>query len=105
MWACLRNRRLAGAKFRRQQPFGRYVADFYCHEKRLVIELDGSIHNGEAQREYDFARQEIIEQQGITVVRLKNDQVVRDLESVLAEIVKYLSTSSKPLSQQGEGLG
>ena len=80
LWACLRNRRLVDAKFRRQHPMGRYVADFYCHEAHLVIELDGSAHNEEAQREYDAARQEIIEQQGITVLRFENDQVMRNSE-------------------------
>ena len=68
---------------------GRYVADFYCPEAHLVIDLDGTAHNEEAQKEYDASRQ-----QGVTVLRLENDQEMRDSESVLAEVVKALSTSS-----------
>ena len=49
LWACLRDRRIAGAKFRRQHPLGRYIADFYCHEANLVIELEGS-HNKEGRK-------------------------------------------------------
>ena len=61
LWEHLRNRKLGGAKFRRQQPLGRYVADFYCHGHRLVIELQGGIHDLAEQREYDALRQEVIE--------------------------------------------
>ena len=104
LWACLRNRRLAGAKFRRQHTLGRYIADFYCHEARLVIELQGSIHDKDDQREYDAARQEMIEQQGIIVLHFKNEEVMRDLEGVLAEIEKTLTPSSQPLSRRERGL-
>src|SRR5487761_1876979 len=54
LWACLRGRRLAGAKFRRQRPLGRYIADFCCEEAKLVVELDGGVHA--SQDEYDSLR-------------------------------------------------
>ncbi|MCH8831601.1 MAG: DUF559 domain-containing protein [Chloroflexi bacterium] len=61
LWAVLRNRKLEGAKFRRQHPLGRYIADFYCHEALLVVELDGSVHDDAPQAEYDAVRQKEIE--------------------------------------------
>ena len=55
LWGCLQNRGIRGAKFRRQYPIGRYVADFYCHEAHLAIELQGGIHEKEDQEEYDLS--------------------------------------------------
>ena len=51
LWGCLRNRGIMGAKFRRQYPIGRYIADFYCHEAHLAIELQGGIHEKKDQKE------------------------------------------------------
>lgn len=105
LWDCLRNRRLAGAKFRRQRPLGRYIADFYCHEARLVIELEGIGHDEEEQRENDTVRQETIEQQGIVVLSFTNEEVIRDLDAVLIKIMEALTSSTKPLSPRERGQG
>ena len=80
LWQCLRNRKLAGYKFYRQHPIkvvhdGKtryFIADFYCHEKNLVIEVDGKIHDN--QKEYDEYRTFLINQLGIRVFRLKNEE-------------------------------
>jgi very-short-patch-repair endonuclease len=80
-----------GAKFRRQHPIGRYIADFYCQEARLVVELDGGVHSTECQQEYDDARQSAIEATGITVLRINNQEVEDDLEKVLEKISARLS--------------
>lgn len=90
LWSRLRNRRLMGAKFRRQHPLGRYIADFYCEEANLVIELDGGIHSQADQKEYDDVRQLAIESNGITVLWFKNQEVERDLEGLLAKIARGL---------------
>src|SRR5678815_4949580 len=66
-WKLLRNRRLAGLKFRRQHPIGPYIADFYCHEHRLVLEIDGSIHGTPEQIRHDRVRTAYIEAQGVSV--------------------------------------
>jgi very-short-patch-repair endonuclease len=87
LWASLRNRRLSGAKFRRQQPIGRYIADFYCHEARLVVELQGGIHNRANQRDYDNVRKTVIEQLGIKILSFNNNEVTQDLERILTEII------------------
>ena len=104
-WGRLRNRRLAGANFRRQHPLGRYIADFYCHEANLAIELEGDLHDREGQREYDEIRRETIEQQGIVVLRIKNDEVNQDLDSVLIRIMEALTSLTKPLSLRERGQG
>lgn len=99
LWECLRDRRLTGFKFRRQHPIGRYVADFYCHEARLIIEVDGEIHVQSEQREYDRVRQAELEAQGLKVLRFKNDRVLFETEQVLKEIANNLP------SPAGRGAG
>jgi len=85
LWNCLRSGRLSGLKFRRQHPVGPFVADFYCHEADLVIELDGESHNGRAAA--DAHRTEYLEKQGFRVLRIGNDDLLSDLEAVLRGIL------------------
>ena len=107
LWMLLRNRRIAGAKFRRQHPAGRYILDFYCEEKKLGIELDGGQH-GEAVK-YDQQRDDWLHAQGIQVLRFWNNQMLAETEAVMEAI--YLALNQKnsnqgtPLPQAGEGLG
>ena len=56
LWEYLRNRNLDGMKFRRQHPIDKFIADFYCHEKKLVVELDGAVHDDKMNAQYDEAR-------------------------------------------------
>ena len=92
LWPCLRNRRTTGAKFRRQHPLGRYIADFYCQDARLVIELEGGVHDTAVQAEYDAIRQEELEQRGVKVLRIRNAEVINDLPATLQRIVEVLKT-------------
>lgn len=94
MWECLRGRRLNGFKFRRQHPIGRYVADFYCHEAQLIIEVDGETHDQSEQRDYDRVRQAELEAQALKVVRFKNERVIYETKQVLEEIINYLPSPS-----------
>ena len=91
LWAALRNRKLDGAKFRRQHPLGRFIADFYCHEALLVIELDGGVHDDASQVEYDLVRQKEIEERGLTVLRIKNGEVNDNLSATLNKIADVLN--------------
>ena len=91
LWACLRNRRLGNAKFRRQHPLGRYIPDFYCHEAGLAVELEGDVHDEGDQREYDAVRRETINQMRVRLLVFRNDEVAQDLERVLARILKALT--------------
>ncbi|MCB0755690.1 MAG: endonuclease domain-containing protein [Flavobacteriales bacterium] len=93
MWKNLRNRRISGKKFSRQFPIVYssinglhyfFVADFYCHEKKLVIEVDGIVHD--FQEDYDRGRTYIINEMGIRVLRFSNQEVSENMSSVLKEI-------------------
>ena len=86
LWQCLRGRQLFGFKFRRQQPLGRYIADFFCAEVKLVVELDGESH-GERQA-YDERRTKRLMQGSLNVIRFENDDVFHFLDTVLEEILK-----------------
>ena len=96
MWEIVRNRRLNGKKINRQFPIfydfngieSFYIADFYCHEKKLVIEIDGGYH--EEQKEYDAKRTEIINLLGIKVIRFKNEEVEEDLINTIKRIKENL---------------
>src|ERR1700745_2679562 len=69
-WELLRNRRMLGLKFRRQHVIAGFVADFYCAERRLVLELDGPSHSAGMRSEYDAARTALLESRGLRVVRI-----------------------------------
>jgi len=81
-----------GFKFRRQHPLGIYIADFYCHKAKLVIELDGNVHDDADVKNNDEIRQRSIEEGGIRVVRFKNERVYKEIETVLQEIKSHLIT-------------
>jgi very-short-patch-repair endonuclease len=88
----LRNRKCCGLKFRRQHPFSKFVLDFYCHEKKLAIEVDGTVHNIIDVKERDKNRTYEIEQAGLTVIRIRNEDILKDLKLVLERIVKAAET-------------
>ncbi len=107
LWMLLRNRRMAGAKFRRQCPVGRYILDYYCVEKKLAIELDGGQHADAIS--YDKKRDEWLLSQGIRVLRFWNNQMLAETEAVMEVIYQVVteikSDQEAPLPQAGEGLG
>ncbi|WP_137887278.1 endonuclease domain-containing protein [Pseudomonas sp. 2FE] len=94
LWQQLRNRQLAGMKFRRQFPLPPYVLDFYCAEFHLAIELDGGQHFGEAQQLYDQKRSAYARAQGLTTLRFSNLDILNNLESVLSTILMQAQSSS-----------
>jgi very-short-patch-repair endonuclease len=100
LWERLRDRRLAGIKFRRQHPIGACIVDFYCPAARLVIEIDGGIHLG--QVEADANRSWELEAQGYRVIRFTKEQVEADLEKVLS-IIQEACQSEPPRPPAGEG--
>jgi len=83
IWQCIRNRNILGFKFRRQHPLDKYIADFYCHEAKLIIEIDGGIHNQVDNKEYDKNRSLELHELGINVIRFTNEEVNENLEKVL----------------------
>ena len=92
LWQALRGKKLDGIKFRRQQPVGVYIADFYSSTYRLVIEVDGGIHD--FQQEADAERDEVMKTLGLNVLRLPAELVEKNLASALEKIreeIKELS--------------
>jgi very-short-patch-repair endonuclease len=85
LWQALRNRQLRGLRFRCQQAVETFIVNFYCPEHRLVIKVDGEIHD--TQQDYDAARTEKLSQQGYRVIRFSNQQVLTDLNGVLETIL------------------
>lgn len=94
LWDALR-RNQSGRKFHRQRPVGRYIADFYCPQARLVIELDGPIHDTPDRREYDAIRDQTLSARGLRVLRLTNAQIESDLDGCLAHIDEVLSARDR----------
>ena len=88
LWHHLRAGRLNGYKFRRQQPMGNYIVDFVCVTPKLIIEADGGQHAEQA--EYDQARSLYLNGLGFTVLRFWNDEILRQTDEVLAEILRVL---------------
>jgi very-short-patch-repair endonuclease len=91
LWERIRNKKLDGLKFRRQHPLLNYIADFYCHEKKLVLEVDGSIHTKEANTESDKGRTYALGESGIAVIRFWNSEIVYSIEDVLLRIKEAVS--------------
>ena len=90
LWRLLRDRRLIKAKFRRQHVIGGYILDFFCSEADLAVEVDGGQHGMPEQAEYDRRRDEFLKERGVTVLRFWCNDVLKNTNGVLEEIVKYL---------------
>ena len=96
-WHLVRNRKFNNLKFRRQHQIGNYIADFYCHELRLVVEFDGEIHNTPEQQKHDSKRDKFLISSGFQVLRFKNQDLLNSPESVFAAIEKAISDNKKML--------
>jgi len=90
LWQHLRSNKIAGVKFRRQHPIKYYIADFYCHAARLVIEADGPIHDRIDRREHDQQRSGVIEDFGIMILRFNNEEIKYHLKYHLKEVLKKI---------------
>jgi len=88
-------------KFRRQQPFDNFIADFVCFERRLIVEIDGGHHSEQPVR--DAKRDEYLKRQGFTVLRLWNSEVLREIEAVKEKIISALETAPPPVSSPARG--
>jgi len=86
LWSHLRNKKLDGFKFRRQHPIWIFIADFYCHEVKLVVELDGGIHQQKEIKEHDINRTAELKRFEIKVIRFTNEEVLENTEKILNQI-------------------
>ena len=103
LWGYLKNRQAAGLKFRRQHPQDKFIADFYCHERKLIVEPDGTVHDTKERKEADKGRTYGLNWIGIKVIRFSNEEVLADINNVLIKLIE-VATSNNP-SPSGEGLG
>jgi very-short-patch-repair endonuclease len=97
LWEKLKDRNVFKARFRRQHPIGIFIVDFYCHEYKLAIEIDGEIHLKKEVSEYDDGRSYGIEKFGIKILRFTNNEVFTDLEKIIGEILKSIEVFEPPL--------
>ncbi len=98
VWSHLRNRRYKNLRFRRQHVIEGFVVDFYCHELKLVIEIDGKVHE---KQDYDELRGLLIEEKGFIVIRISHEDINRDINNLLNKINKM----APPPLPLGEGAG
>jgi len=108
LWHSIKNKRLHGLKFRRQHPVLRFIADFYCHEARLVVEVDGGVHDEIENSEHDEGRTYELNNFGIDIIRFNNDEIIYNLNVVLDKIyleaMNRISSTSPPTpSPEREG--
>ena len=92
LWNELKNRKFMGLKFRRQHPIHQFIGDFYCHEKKLIIEVDGGIHDQVETNEHDLDRTAELDRLGIRLIRFRNEQVFNHIDLVLNEIRQFIET-------------
>jgi len=101
LWDLLKNRSVFKVRFRRQHPIGIFIVDFYCHEYKLAIEIDGEIHLKNEVIEYDEGRSHDIEKYGIKILRFTNNEVFTDPKKIINEILKTMKVLEPPLGGRG----
>lgn len=95
LWKHIKNKQLAGRKFRRQHSINNYIVDFYCSEEKLIIELDGDTHGDYIQIQRDEIRDHILEESGFKILRFENRFVFQDIEWVKKEIISSFKEPGK----------
>jgi type I site-specific restriction-modification system R (restriction) subunit len=99
MWGLLRHQQFMGLKFRRQHQIGDYIVDFYCHDAKLVVELDGGVHDSAERSKIDSRRDAYLQGLGLSVLRIRNEHLLNDPASVLTDIADHVPSPSG----RGEG--
>lgn len=94
LWQRLSNNKLNGFRFKRQHPIGDYIADFYCHKAKLVIEIDGAYHNSPEQKIYDEDRRRIFEELGLVVIRFTDEEIFQEKDRIIQVIESMISSIS-----------
>ena len=94
LWLELSDKRIKGFRFRCQHPISEFIVDFYCHRAKLVIEIDGNIHNDSEQADYDSGRTYELEKFGLCIIRFTNQQVQNNMNEVIQIIESYLNAKS-----------
>ena len=95
LWRHIRSKQIAGAKFRRQQPIGDYIVDFVCFEAKVVVELDGGQHTQADNRAKDSQRDKYFQDNGYTVLRFWNNDVLKNMEGVKEILLREIEAGVK----------
>ncbi|HEX3045828.1 MAG TPA: endonuclease domain-containing protein [Bacillota bacterium] len=102
-WGAVRGNELDGLKFYRERVMWKFIADFYCAELKLVVEIDGPIHDSPERQAYDRMREDVFRRNGLTVIRFKNEQVLLALDECLEEIRKIAKAKKGLVGKASEG--
>lgn len=100
LWERLRSRKMKGLKFRRQHAISGFIADFYCHEAKLILEIDGSIHNEPCQKQRDKDRTFELEKLGLRIIRFTNEETENDINKVLKKIEEFVQPHPNPSAKR-----
>jgi len=103
LWSRLRSKKVDGYKFRRQQPIYDYIVDFYCHELKLIIEVDGEVHSLKETRDFDLKRDKTLIHNGYHLIRFSNREIIADVNATVNRISEYIKTNLSP--SQGDHRG
>ena len=93
LWKILKSSMLDGRKFRRQHSIGNYIVDFYCPAERLVLEIDGEVHDVNFVKEHDKVREEHLKDMNFNVLRIRNEEIFENLDNVVDKIRAQFSTT------------
>ncbi|WP_251795793.1 MULTISPECIES: endonuclease domain-containing protein [unclassified Arenibacter] len=96
LWNRLKDNKEEGYKFRRQHPIHKFIVDFYCHQAKLIIEIDGKYHESDHQKQYDLDRSKILTFQGLKILRFTNEEIMNDIENVIKKIKQNIKNDSLP---------
>ncbi len=100
IWQELRGNKILGLRFKSQHPMDTYIVDFYCHQIKLVIEIDGGVHKEKNQKEYDAERTFELENCGLEVIRFTNEQVQSELKEIIQKIQNQCKKRKKQLQNE-----
>jgi very-short-patch-repair endonuclease len=100
LWELLNKSKILGLRFKAQHPIDKFIADFYCHSLKLVIEVDGAVHDLSENKEYDIGRTFELEKFEIKVIRFTNEQILNDIDNIKKEIMDICMERKIELTQQ-----
>lgn len=93
LWKILQSSAVEGRKFRRQHSIGYYIVDFYCPEERLILEIDGDVHDVDFVKEHDIEREEHLKEMDFKVLRIRNEEIFENSDKVVEKIKQRFSTT------------
>ncbi|MFC2136792.1 endonuclease domain-containing protein [Bacteroidota bacterium] len=100
LWISLQKKKIMGFRFKPQHPIDKFIADFYCHKLKLVIEVDGGIHKIADNKEYDIGREAELNEFGIMVLRFSNEEIIDNKRKVVKTLIKICKERLKEIQNE-----